>query len=437
MTRPGGTWQNWARSESIRPQRVEFPRTVEAVQRAVIAAAARRMPIKAVGAGHSFTGIAVAPGVLLELRDLSGLVSVDVERSRVTLLAGTRLHQIPALLAPYGLAMQNLGDIDRQSIAGAVSTGTHGTGARFGGLATQVVGATLVTASGELLRVDADHDAALLPAVTLGLGALGILVELTLQCVPAFVLHAVERPEPLDDVLDALEQRVAEADHFEFYWFPHTDRAMTKTNTRLPESAPRHPLSPVGKWVDDVLVGGGLHQVACTAGRMLPPLVAPINRLSAKVWGDREFTDASSRVFATERSVRFREMEYALPVENVRAAFGAVRALVDERGWRIGFPVEVRFAAGDDRWLSTAHGRESGYIAVHRYWREDPTEYFGAVEQIMLDHAGRPHWGKMHTLGAEALRERYPRFDDFCSLRDRLDPERLFRNAYLDRVLGG
>ncbi|MDW4571231.1 D-arabinono-1,4-lactone oxidase [Microbacterium sp. M3] len=437
MTRPGGVWRNWGRSESVRPQRVEFPRTIAAVQRAVRAAAAQHLPVKAVGAGHSFTGIAVAPGVLLELRDLSGLVKVDADRGRVTLLAGTRLHQVPGLLAPYGLAMENLGDIDRQSISGAISTGTHGTGARFGGIAAQVVGATLVTASGELLRVDEDENPELVPAVALGLGALGILVEVTLQCVPAFVLHAVERPEALDDVLAALDDRVAAADHFEFYWFPHTDRAMTKTNTRLPESAPRHPLPAVGKWVDDTLVGSGLHQIACTTGKLVPALVPPINRLSAKVWGDREFTDASARVFATYRSVRFREMEYALPAAQVRPAFDALRALVDERGWRIGFPVEVRFAAADDRWLSTAHGRASGYIAVHRYWREDPTEYFEAVEEIMLRFDGRPHWGKMHTLGADTLRERYPRFEDFTGLRDRLDPERIFRNPYLDRVLGG
>ena len=437
MTRPGGVWRNWGRSESVRPQRIEFPRTVDAVQRAVVAAAARRLPIKAVGAGHSFTGIAVAPGVLLDLRDLSGLVSMDPDRARVTLLAGTRLHQVPALLAPYGLAMENLGDIDRQSVAGAISTGTHGTGARFGGLATQVVGATLVTASGELLRIDETENRELLPAVALGLGALGILVEVTLQCVPAFVLHAVEQPEALETVLAGLDDRVAAADHFEFYWFPHTDRAMTKTNTRLPESAPRHALSPVGKWIDDTLVGSGLHQLACTTGTLVPGLVPPINRLSAKVWGDREFTDASARVFATSRSVRFREMEYALPAENVRPAFDAVRSLIHERGWRIGFPVEVRFAAADDRWLSTAHGRASAYIAVHRYWREDPAEYFEAVEQIMLGYGGRPHWGKMHTLGADVLRDRYPRFDDFVALRDRLDPERLFRNDYLDRVLGG
>ncbi|WP_314507180.1 D-arabinono-1,4-lactone oxidase [uncultured Microbacterium sp.] len=436
MTRPGAEWQNWARSARVRPQRVEFPGSTAAVQRAVTAAAARGIPVKAVGAGHSFTGIAVAPGVLLDLSDLTGLVSADAAAGRVTLRAGTRLHQIPALLAPYGLAMPNLGDIDRQSLAGAISTGTHGTGARFGGIATQVTGAKLVTADGELLVVEADQNAELLPAVALGLGALGILVEVTLQCVPAFLLHAVERPEDLDEALDGLDERVAASDHFEFYWFPHTDRAMTKTNTRLPESAVRRPLPRVRTWVDDVVVGNALHQVACSVARTVPPTVPAISRASVRLWGDREFTDVSHRVFATERSVRFREMEYALPVEDVRPAFDALRTLISDRGWRISFPVEVRFAAADDLWLSTAHGRASAYIAVHRYWREDPTEYFAAVEQIMLAHGGRPHWGKMHMLDAALLSDRYPRFGDFVALRDRLDPERMFSNRYLDRVLG-
>lgn len=436
MTRPGAVWQNWARSERVGPRLVEFPTSIAAVQRSVRAAASRGLRVKAVGAGHSFTGIALAPDVLLDLTDLTGLVGADRETGRVTLRAGTRLHQIPRLLARYGLAMPNLGDIDRQSIAGAISTGTHGTGARFGGLATQVTGVTLVTADGELLRVDAESEPGLLPAVAVGLGALGILVEVTLQCVPAFLLHAVEQPEDLDDVLAALPGRVADADHFEFYWFAHTDRAMTKTNTRLPESAVRRPLPRTSGFVDDVLVGRGLHQVACSVARAVPAAVPAINRASVRVWGDRQFTDLSHRVFTAARSVRFREMEYALPAHHVREAFDGLRALIQDRGWRISFPVEVRFAAADDVWLSTAHGRESAYIAVHRYWREDPTEYFAAVEEIMRGLDGRPHWGKMHTQDAAALRRSYPRFDDFVAVRERLDPQRMFANAYLDRVLG-
>lgn len=420
----------------VRPQRVEFPSSADAVRRAVQAAARRGMRVKAVGAGHSFSSIAAAPGVLLDLTDLSGVEAVDRERCRVSVRAGTRLHQVSHLLANHGLAMPNLGDIDRQSIAGAISTGTHGTGAQFGGITTQVVGARLVTADGELLTVDETENAELLPAVALGLGALGILVEVTLQCVPAFRLHARERAEPLDDVVETMHERAAASDHFEFYWFPHTDIALTKTNTRLPESAPRQPLPTIGWWVDEELLSNGLWAAACAVSTVVPAQVAPVARLATTLTGDREYTDASPRVFTQRRGVRFHEMEYSLPVENVQPAFEALRALIDERGWRISYPVEVRFAAADELWLSTAQGRASGYIAVHRYFREDPTEYFAAVEQLMLERGGRPHWGKMHTLDAAALQPRYARFADFVALRDRLDPSRMFANAYLDRVLG-
>ena len=436
MTRPGGTWQNWARSAHVKPTSVERPRTPEGVQRAVKAANSHDLPIKAIGAGHSFTGIAVAPGVLLELDDMQGLVSVDTERERVTLLAGTRLHRIPQLLAPYGLAMQNLGDIDRQSISGAISTGTHGTGAEFGGLATQVVGMTLITAAGEFLRVNDAENAELLPAVALGLGALGVIVDVTLQCVPAFIMHAVDEPLPLEDVLLTLDERVAASDHFEFYWFAHTDVALTKRQTRMPESTPRKPLPAIGRWVDETLLSNGVYRAVCAVGQLIPAVTPPFNRLAVKLTGDREYTDRSHRVFIQNRSVRFREMEYALPADKVLPAFQEIRALIDARRWRIEFPVEVRFAAADDRWLSTAFERASGYIAVHRYWRAAPTEYFEAVEQICLEYGGRPHWGKMHTLSADQLRARYPRFDDFVSMRDRLDPERRFANRYLTRVLG-
>ncbi len=436
MTQIGGTWQNWGRSASVRPQRVERPRSPEGVQRAVVAAAARGLRIKAVGAGHSFTGIAVAPDVLLELDELQGLSRVDEQRGRVTLLAGTRLHRIPALLAPYGLAMENLGDIDRQSIAGAISTGTHGTGAGFGGISTQVVGATLITAAGDFLTIDETQNTELLPAVALGLGALGILVDVTLQCVPAFVMHAIDQPAPLDDVLATLNDRVAASDHFEFYWFPHTEVALTKRQDRLPESAVRAPLPVVGKWVDETLLSNGIYRAVCAAGVVVPAITPAFSRLAVKLTGDREYTDHSHRVFTQHRNVRFREMEYALPVENVVPAFRAVQALIRKHGWRIEFPIEVRFAKSDDIWLSTAHGRESAYIAVHRYWRHDPRAYFDAVEQVMLEHGGRPHWGKLHSIGASELRGRYPRFDDFVALRDRMDPERRFGNRYLTRVLG-
>ncbi|MET0784895.1 MAG: D-arabinono-1,4-lactone oxidase [Leifsonia flava] len=436
MSATGAVWRNWARTESVRPARVERPATTGAVQRAVEAAARTGMRLKPVGAGHSFTGIAVAPGVQLDLTDLSGITDVDAERQRVTFAAGTRLHQLPRLLAPHGLGLTNMGDIDRQSILGATSTGTHGTGGRFGGIATQIRALTLVTASGELLRVSETENPELLGAAALGLGALGVVVDVTLQLVPAFALHAVERPEPLEGVLEDYLERSQSADHFEFYWFPHTATALTKTNTRLPADAPLKPLGRFSRFVDDELVANGAYRMLCALGTSFPGTVPATARLAERFSGNRDFTDAAPSVFVTNRTVRFREMEYALPREAVPSAMREVRQLIDRNDWRVSFPLEVRSAAADDLWLSTASGRDTGYIAVHRYYREDQRPYFSAVEAIMRAHDGRPHWGKMHDLEAAELATMYPRFDDFVALRDRLDPAGMFANPYLDRVLG-
>ncbi|TFD28329.1 D-arabinono-1,4-lactone oxidase [Cryobacterium cryoconiti] len=436
MSASGAVWRNWARNQAVTPVRVERPSTVAAVQRAVVAAGKVGLRVKAVGSGHSFSGIALAPGVQLDLFDLAGLIDADAASGRVTLAAGTRLFELPRLLRPYGLALANMGDVDRQTISGALSTGTHGTGGRFGGLATQVVALTLVTGDGSLLHVSETENPELLPAARIGLGALGIVVDVTVQCVPAYLLHAIEASEPLEEVLERYLDRSDRHDHFEFYWFPHTETALTKTNTRLPVTDERSPLGAVSRWVDDELLANGVYRGICALGALAPATVPRSTRLATRLSGRREFTDVSHRVFVTNRTVRFQEMEYALPRALVPAALREVRELIAARGWRISFPVEVRSAAADDVWLSTANGRDTGYIAVHRYYREDPAAYFQAVEAIMRAHGGRPHWGKMHDRDAASLRAEYPHFDDFLSVRDRLDPERRFANSYLERVLG-
>ena len=433
---PAREWRNWGRSESARPAFLARPTSTDEVRAVVRAARERGLTVKVVGAGHSFTAIAATEGVLIDLGGLDGLLAVDAERGRVTLGAGTNLYQLPALLEPHGLALENMGDIDRQTIAGATSTGTHGTGERFGGLATQITGVVLVTADGSILRVDEQHSPELLPAVRLGLGALGVLVEVTIQCVPRFLLHAVEHPEPFGEVLDSFEERATASDHFEFYWWPHTDAVMTKTNTRLPGDAERHPIGPVSGWIEDRLLSNGALSLMCNIGRMAPKLTPGINRLATRVYGDREFTDVSYEVFTSPRTTRFREMEYAVPRAAVPQALRDVRALIEREGWTISFPVEVRVAAADDNWLSTAHGRATGYIAVHRFFRDDHEPYFRAVDAIMRGYEGRPHWGKVHYQDAASLAANYPRHADFVALRDRLDPDRTFTNPYLERVLG-
>jgi FAD-linked oxidoreductase len=431
---PGKNWKNWGRTESARPAHVAYATSIDDVVSVVNHARQHGLKVKAIGAGHSFSGIAVPVDIQLDISGIDGVFAV--EGNRVTLGAGTNLYQLPALLDPLGLALENMGDIDRQTIAGATSTGTHGTGALFGGLARQLAAVTLVTADGQVLTVSPTENAELWPAVRLGLGALGILVEVVIECVPSFLLNAVEKPEPLDDVLDNWMSRSTAVDHFEFYWFPHTKTALTKTNTRLPLEAGIKPQHPVPAFIDDVLMPNWIYGATNALGRVMPMTIKPQNWLGERLIAERELTNVSHKVFAAQRTVHFKEMEYALPREHVPAALRAIDALIEAKGWRISFPVEVRVAASDDIWLSTAYDRETGYIAVHRYHRDDPTEYFTAVEAIMMGFNGRPHWGKMHNRDAASLAEAYPRFGDFTAVRDRLDPDRLFANPYTERVLG-
>lgn len=430
-------WRNWGGTAAATPMRVEHPATADDVAAIVSAATARGEQVKTVGAGHSFSAIAVAPSVQIELSRLSGVVDVDAAAARVTLRAGTNLHQIPALLAPHGLAMANLGDVDRQTIAGATSTGTHGTGLAFGGISTQIVGAAMVSGSGAVIGVGPDDPD--LAAVALGLGALGVLTEITVQCVPAFSMHAEEQPLSVDDAMDGFGDRLRAHDHHEFFWFPHTDRALSKVNTRLPgEAAPSGP-PHWRRWIDDELLSNTVFGAMCAVGARYPATVTSIAQLSGRALSARSYTDTSTGVFISPRNVRFREMEYALPLEATIDALREVRAMIARRGYRVSFPVEVRAAAADSLMMSTASGRESGYIAVHRYHRDDPADsaaYFADVEAIMTAHGGRPHWGKMHTRDADYLRSVYPRFDEFLAVRDRLDPNRVFVNPYLREVLG-
>jgi FAD-linked oxidoreductase len=426
------TWRNWAGNQTCEPVRVARPRSTADVVATVRGAASQDLRVKAIGAGHSFTGVGLTDGVQLDLTHLSGIRSVDRATGLVRVGAGTPLHRLNAELHAHGLALPNLGDVDRQSVAGATSTGTHGTGARLPGLAAMIAAVELVTGSGEVLQVGERHE--LFGAVRLGLGALGVVTELTLRCVPAFRLRAVEEPMPLDAVLERLDDWWEQHDHAELHWFPHADRALTKRNDRVDD--PRRPVGRVRALVDDEVLSNGVFEVVNRVAAARPAWTPTINAVASRALSRRDYVDDSFRVFVSPRRVRFTEMEYAVPRADVHDVIAEVRRWIATHDERIAIPIEVRAAAADDVWLSTANERPSAYVAVHHFHRTDNRRYFGAVEAIMAEHAGRPHWGKLHGLDADRLRALYPRFDDFVAARARLDPQRLLANDYLDRVLG-
>jgi FAD-linked oxidoreductase len=431
------TWTNWAGNQTSSPAEVAVPRQPDEVSAAILRAEARGIPVKAVGAGHSFTSVAATDGLQLRLDQLSGIIHVDRERARVRVLGGTPLHVLNPALHALGLALPNLGDIDRQSVAGAISTGTHGTGVRLQGIAAAVSGLVLVLADGSILECSPDVEPDVFQAARVGLGALGVITEVELQCVPAFRLHAKEFGADLFEVLDRIEEDVDSHDHVDLHWFPLTDRVLVKHNDRVGAD---HPGRPLPRWrarLDDDLLSNRMFELTNRGATRWPGMVPRLNAASARLLGAREYTDDSWRVFVAERNVRFRESEYAVPRAAVADVVVAVRNWLEQHRTPLTFPLEIRFIGADDIWLSTAYERDNAYVAMHQYHRMDDYGAFAAFEAIVAEHAGRPHWGKLHTLGADRLRELYPRFEDFVAVRDRLDPQRRFTNSHLEQVLGG
>ena len=387
-----------------------------------------------IGGGHSFTAAAATDGLQLDVDRLDRVIAVDPERRQVTVGAGIRLHRLNEQLAAVGLAMPNLGDIDRQSIAGAIATATHGTGLHLGNLATTVVGMELVTGTGEVVRCSADEEPDVWRVARVGLGALGVVTEVTLQCVEAFNLHARETVEVLEDVLAGFEREAAAVDHFELYAMPGGRRCQVKRNVRT--DAPAAPQPRLAYLRDKVLAENVGFGAVCRVGRRFPSLAPRISRLVQSAASERELVDRSDRIFCSPRHVRFVEMEYGIPIEHLPEAVRRVGELAQDLPTPVLFPIEVRVSAGDDIPLSTGFGRTSGWVAVHQYRGMPYEEYFAGVERIMDDYEGRPHWGKLHFQRAATLRPRYPAWDHAVVVRDRLDPDRTFANPYLDRVLG-
>jgi L-gulono-1,4-lactone dehydrogenase len=404
---------------------VERPADEEELARMV--AGARRA--KVAGAGHSFTDIACTDGLMLDLSRMNRVLRV--EGDDVTVEAGMTIRELGPALAERGLALENQGDVDAQTIAGAISTATHGTGGRFANLSSQVTAVRLVSADGATTTISDGDD---LLAARVSLGALGAISAVTLRCVPAFTIHRVDKPLPLDDVLARLDEHVDSNDHFELFVFPYTRTALTLTSQRTD----REP-QPAGRaqvLLRDVLLENAALETACRTGRRFPPLIPRVNRALVRAMSPAEHLDASHRVYANRRTVRFTEMEYAIPRERTADAVERVLALIERRRLPVSFPIEVRVVAPDDALLSTAQGRPTGYIAVHVYRGMEFESYFRGVETIMDEYEGRPHWGKRHYQSAATLRPRYPGFDRFLAVRERLDPERKFENDYLKRVLG-
>lgn len=429
----GKTWSNWSGSVTCRPRQVLTPASVDALSDLVRETASTGGQLRVSGSGHSFTPVVATDHTLVSLARLAGVVEVDREARAATVLAGTTIRALGGLLGEHGLALENQGDIDAQAIAGAVSTGTHGTGIGFGSISTQVRALTLVLASGEQLTCSPTQEPEIFKAAQVSLGALGVLARVRLQCVPSYVLRDVRKNVDLASCLAEFEDNCRRHRHFEFWWFPYSDRAATKALDVV--SAPR-PRSFVRRVLADKVLETGAFWAVSEAVRAFPGLARPVARFAARAISEADYADHSHRVFPSARDVRFNEMEYAVPVDRGLDCLRELKAYIEQTRVRVHFPIEYRVVAGDDIWLSPFYRRDSAVISVHQYASMPYHDYFAGCEAIFRNHRGRPHWGKLHTLGPHDLQDMYPEWHRFHEVRRRLDPRGMFLNDHLARIFG-
>jgi L-gulonolactone oxidase len=428
------TWSNWTGDQRCAPEAIVRPGSEAELAATVRAAAARGRGVRAVGSGHSFTDAACTDGTMIDLGAMQRVLAADPAPGLVTVEAGITLRALGRELAARGLALHNQGDIDAQTLAGATATATHGTGVRFPNLSAGIVALRLVTAAGDVVELSPERDPDAFLAARVGVGALGVVSAITLRCVPRFTLHRDDAPRPLGETLHRLDEHVDGNDHFEFWVFPYTRTALTRTCRR--SDAPPAPPPAWRRRLQEDVVENGLLELVCRTGRAVPRAVPRLNRLVTGAMSASEVEDHSHNVFATQRRVRFNEMEYGIPREHAREAVERALDVIERRRLPVTFPLEVRFAAADDALLSTAHGRETCYIAVHQYRGMEFETAFRAIEAIMDGYGGRPHWGKRHYQTAATLAPRYPGWERFQAVRGRLDPHGAFTNDYTRRVLG-
>jgi FAD-linked oxidoreductase len=429
----GENWRNWTGDQRCAPAELVRPCDRDELGAAIAAAAEAGRKVSVAGSGHSFTEAALTDGTMIDLAGLSGVLDADPASGLVRVGAGTVLADLNEELGALGLAMENLGDIDRQTVAGAISTGTHGTGAKLRNISAQGEAIELVAADGSVRELDgAEPD--LLRAARVGIGALGAISAVTLRCVPAFVLERIDSPQPREEVLDSFDERAEANDHFELFTFPYADSALVLERNRV-EGPPR-PRGRFASYLNDIVLENWALEALSAAGRLAPRAIPALSRLAAALASGGKTVDRSDRVFASERRVRFTEMEYGVPREHGPAAARRAIEWVRANRYPVFFPIEMRVAAGDDALLSPSHERDTAYIAVHQYRGMEWRPYFEAVEGIMREYGGRPHWGKRHFQTAATLAPLYPEWAKFQAARDELDPGRVFGNEYATRVLG-
>lgn len=415
-------WANWSGYQQATPQQILAAENLAALQQAV----QQHDKVRLVGAGHSFSPLVSTNDVLMSLDNLQGLVAYSANKHQSTLWAGTRLHQLDGLLSPINQALMNQGDIDQQSLAGAVSTGTHGTGVNLPCLSALVEGFELLTAEGDLLWCDAEKNSEIFRLGRVALGSFGVLTKITMQNRPRYKLKEQQHLCAFDEILKNIDTWKHEHRHIEFFGFLYAEQVVLKTLDETNEEiVPRKAEFPS----EDAIL-----TLCCELVRSMPFLNAHLQKLLKLFIKPTTYVDWSSRIFPTLRNTRFNEMEYQLPVAQGLACLEEMRWTLRKHKTPMFFPFEFRYVKGDDIALSPFYQRDSISISVHQYHKQDCWQVFHLLEPIFQKYHGRPHWGKMHSMTSQDLRTLYPQWEQFMQLRERLDPKQKWINPHLQQL---
>ncbi len=427
----GGHWQNWSGWVSCAPQSIKEPQTEAELSKAVRHSVG---PVRVAGSGHSFTPLVETDGTIIKLDSLNGVGDADLSTREIDIWGGTKIADLGIPLKELGLALANQGDIDQQSITGAIGTGTHGTGRALGSLSTQVASFRLVTATGDVLTCSPTENIDVFKGGRVSLGALGVMSQVRLRCRPAYKLEEHIWPMDANHCLKRLEAFDEANRHFEFFWFPFANHVIAKTLNETDKTAPE-PRAPEMRSTRKA--ENRVFQLACETGRFLPFLKPSLQRYLTSASGEAKRVRWSCEAFPSPRTVLFNEMEFAVPAEKGADCVQEIAAYIQRRNLNVMFPIEFRRVAEDDIWLSPFYERPSVTISVHQYAKQKYRKFFDGCEEIFRSYGGRPHWGKLHSFTAKDFESLYDRWDDFRDMRERLDPDGKFLNPYLKTIFDG
>lgn len=443
--------ENWAKTYRCKPLAYFEVETVEQIKAVLDLARRDGRTVKVVGSSHSPSDLVMTNDYIINMDKMNAMLHVDKSTNVVSVQAGIRLYQLHKELASVGLAMSNLGSISDQSIAGAISTATHGTGITFVGLSSMITDMDLVTASGELIACSPTQFSDIFYSACCSLGALGVITRVSLQCEPSFRLHERQEPALFSNILQGLDTVVNSAQHVRIWYYPHTDNAVIWRANRT-----YVPPKPSSNWVQSTLIGYHIEQALLYVSRFKPSMTPRITDFIYKnvVGTPRESIDESYKSFNFDCLFPQYVNEWAVPIENAKNCLEALRTWIDGTTKAIyppgknnnphayvHFPIEIRFSDKDDVWLSPSYGRKTcwiGIIMYRPYGKPIPyKKYFKAYEDILRSFQGRPHWAKAHESSTADFDRMYPHWKDYCAIRDKLDPNGMFANAYVKRHILG